>query len=43
MKKKCDKCEGGLFKVEFKVYGIIFTCPQCGYEDVFYFEDDGER
>jgi hypothetical protein len=37
--KTCDKCGGALFKIEFKVYGIIFTCAQCGQEDRFYFEE----
>jgi uncharacterized Zn finger protein (UPF0148 family) len=32
--KTCNQCGCGLFKVEFKAYGIILICASCGEKDV---------
>jgi hypothetical protein len=37
--KTCDKCKGEIFRVELKVFGILFTCVICGHDDAYYFED----
>ncbi len=37
--KTCDKCKGILFKVEFKVWGIVFICVQCEERDTYDYPD----
>lgn len=37
--KTCDKCKNNLFKVEFKAWGIVFTCSKCGEHDTYDYPD----